>query len=705
MTSDHVVTKKFLPCNKACSFFGILFFTLFISSITTSCQSVTVGIASVNLSHRVVLLDTVEKRLKLLISFTIGGELPSGPEGTKAKGILSRDGSPVASFSLPHLDYFGGNFAFYLPYTIAPGEYNLTVALTDIPSGDTLVLKNYKIDRIETVSHREPGTGHNWMLPAALPLRNPPDEELGALITPEEKKRGYILWHRNPFRYVYPNSAPQQPDVISSISVKLAQNEYEPLTFSLYALQDLAMVKAEVSPLTAEGGVMLPFPEIYVVKAVPRIKKRQSPKEGYELRPRLLEKKYTAAVRAGESRRFWLTFYAPPETPPGNYRGTVKLTTNFGSTAIPITVEVLPFVLVERSDKEYGFNQTYVFQEMTAQDLTDDERAKVYENGLKYYRSFKEHGLTTIFPHCSYVFRRLPDGTPDLRDLEAALKAFVEVGFTGPFIYYSGHLVQSAKPGWAGSTAGFDAERHPLLMKEIISFARANIPEMDLVDFYWMPGDEVHDDRGGPDRLHIAELLLNAVKEMGEKTAMSVKSQVSWPLNIKLDDQPLYGEPWYYPNRQTTMVPSVDDAPSMRRMFGLYHLKTDYVGIVPWTFQTAENAAGDPYTDIDTSSTRAEVMVAYPGTDGPIPTPEYEAVREGIDDGRYAYILETRIKNAQNLTDTRLQNLGLEAEKVYQEILNKVEDATLEDMDANRETMVEWILKLDTASDMNPHLP
>jgi hypothetical protein len=30
----------------------------------------------------------------------------------------------------------------------------------------------------------------------------------------------------------------------------------------------------------------------------------------------------------------------------------------------------------------------------------------------------------------------MPDGTPDLRDLETALKAFVKIGFSGPFIYY-----------------------------------------------------------------------------------------------------------------------------------------------------------------------------------------------------------------------------------------------------------------------------
>ena len=163
-------------------------------------------------------------------------------------------------------------------------------------------------------------------------------------------------------------------------------------------------------------------------------------------------------------------------------------------------MEVLPFALSERPDKEYGLMMTYAFQEMTARDLTEPEREQIYDSGVEYYRSFREHGLTMVFPHSPFVFRRLSDGSPDLRDLEAALRAFEEVGFTGPLIYYCGHLVQSSKPDWAGSSLSFDASRHPPLLQEIIAYARQNFAEMHAVDFYWMPGDEVHDDRGGPDR-------------------------------------------------------------------------------------------------------------------------------------------------------------------------------------------------------------
>jgi hypothetical protein len=231
-------------------------------------------------------------------------------------------------------------------------------------------------------------------------------------------------------------------------------------------------------------------------------------------------------------------------------------------------------------------------------------------------------------------------------------------------------------------------------MKEIISYARHNFPELESVDFYWMPGDEVQDDRGGPSRMQIAEDLLNALREANEKTAISVWEKVTWPVDIVFGNpQPMGGQHWQYPNEKTTTLPGVDDAASIRRTFGLSHSKSHFVGISPWTFQTSENAGGDPYSDLD-ALLRPEIMLAYPGTEGPMLTPEYEAMREGIDDAKYAYLLESRIKNAKNSTNTELQNLAVQAESVYQQILYGIETAGIEEMDANRKTMVSWILRL-----------
>lgn len=669
----------------------------FIVTILLSCQSkpLEITIISTNLSHRVVLLDTVETRLHLMVGFKIPNDIPWQPEELNTDARLSFQNKKVAAVHLPQLDFYGGNLNFYLPFNIPPGDYDLRIEIRQSTSGTTVAARDFTIEDIETMPARKTGTRKNWMHPRPIPLKNPPAEKLAAKATAADAARGFILWHRNPFTYVYPNSAPTQSDTITTVAAQLARNEYEPATFSLYALKNLGNVTVTVSALTGKNTTPLSPPEIHTVTTVPRITSRKSPLKTYELRPRLLKKENHTTLISGRSQRFWLTLHADADTTPGTYEGNIIITTNLGQAQIPLHVEILPFALQERPDKEYGFAMTYEFQEMTARDLSAEDRQKVYENGLKYYRSFKKHGLTTIFPHSSFTFQRHPNGNPDLRDLEAALNAFVEVGFSGPFIYYCGHLVQNSKPGWAGSTLGFDAQCHPLLIKEIISYARQHFPEMNAVDLHWMPGDEIQDDRGGPSRMKTTESLLESLWDMNEKTALTIWDDISWPIDIQIGNQnPAAGSYWQYPNTLTTVPNNVDDAAGIRRSFELNHIKSDFTGITPWTFQTTENAAGNPYTDLDNAG-GAEVMIAYPGLDGPITTPEYEAVREGIDDGRYAYLLEILIEKAKNSPKSSQQNLGLRAEAAYRHLLVASEKASLEEMDANRKTIINWILRLD----------
>jgi hypothetical protein len=668
---------------------------LILLSTPSSAQNVTISVISKNLSHRIVLLDRVETRLKLMIGFKTTGTLPNGPAGTKAEGALVHDGTNVATYTVPKMDFNGGNLIFYLPYNIEAGNYEISIRLSNISNGATVATMQTTLSNIELLTARE-GSSYNWMQPSSLPLQNPNPETLGAISTAADRTRGYILWQRNAFRYVYPNSAPTQDEVVDRVNITCAQDEYEPATFSVYALQNLGDVSVQVSNLSEPGGAALSPPQLYVVKTVARIRSNRG--NAYEMRPRWLAKQNFIAVAANTSQRFWLTVYSPPTAKPGTYSGAITVTTSLGSTQIPLQVEVLPFALERRPDKEYGFMMTYEFQEMVALDLSDTDRQKVYANGVKYYRSFKEHGLTAIFPHSPFVLQRLPNGDPDLRDLQAAMSAYREVGWDGPFIYYCGHLVQSSKPGWAGSTLNYDANRHPQLLKDLITYTRTFFPDAQNVDLYWMPGDEVQDDRGGPDRTQIASQLLNAIFEKQEKSAITAWESVAWPVDIYFGSPaPTHGAYWNYPNDTTTVPPKVDDAESLRRSFGVAHVKSSYVGITPWTFQTSENASGDPMSDIDTQMGSAEVMIAYPGVDGPTLTPEYEAVREGIDDGKYCYQLQKRIASAKNSQDSTLRSLGLEAEAALQQIMNNADDATLLEMESNRRSMITWILALEAA--------
>ena len=297
----------------------IAFLIVMLTSVAAG-QSVTTQVISRNLSHRVVLLDTVEVRLKLIIGFDIVGTLPSGPGGTAAAATLSHGGSLVASSTIPRLDHQGGNLVFYMPFAIDPGDYNLHLELEDVASGTVLGAFDHVVANIEGLCARE-GSGCRWMDSVDVPLANPPDETLGAVPTAQDQQRGFILWHRDPFLYVRPNSAPGGPDVLSEVSIRMAQGEYEPATFSLYALQDLDDVTVTVGDLQDGNGNRLDAPDLRVVRTVPRFTTKSA--DRYEMKPRLLERNRSVAIGSGRAQRFWLTARASEGAPPGTYTGTI----------------------------------------------------------------------------------------------------------------------------------------------------------------------------------------------------------------------------------------------------------------------------------------------------------------------------------------------------------------------------------------------
>jgi len=79
-----------------------------------------------------------------------------------------------------------------------------------------------------------------------------------------------------------------------------------------------------------------------------------------------------------------------------------------------------------------------------------------------------------------------------------------------------------------------------------------------------------------------------------------------------------------------------------RLTYGFALWRMGYSCLIPWHYQAP---VGNPFSDFDAHY--GDWCMAYPDPDGPIPTQRWEAVREGIDDGRYLYTLEARIAEAK----------------------------------------------------------
>jgi hypothetical protein len=80
-------------------------------------------------------------------------------------------------------------------------------------------------------------------------------------------------------------------------------------------------------------------------------------------------------------------------------------------------------------------------------------------------------------------------------------------------------------------------------------------------------------------------------------------------------------------------------------------------GMMAWVYYSYPANPALPFDDL-VSSIRGCVL---PGLDGPLPTPDWEGFREGVEDRKYIFTLEELIQQANNSGDTGLMALASSA--------------------------------------------
>ena len=113
------------------------------------------SIVSTNLSHRVVLLDSVETRLNLMIGFKIPPGITRQPEELGAHGQLSFHNKKLTSVHIPRLDLYGGN----LKTSISPSTYlpEITIYALKYTSEIQTPSSSPKISPLKTSKPSQPG--------------------------------------------------------------------------------------------------------------------------------------------------------------------------------------------------------------------------------------------------------------------------------------------------------------------------------------------------------------------------------------------------------------------------------------------------------------------------------------------------------------------------------------------------------------------
>jgi hypothetical protein len=656
------------------------------------------------LRNRIIVTDQLILRKNLYVGYRLSNGIENHEE-IKTVGKLFLNGdliSEVSSTNRFERIIRSGNVAFDLPREIKDGWYTIQINILN-GKGELLASGAIKVERKDLKGYSSPSdqgmTISREEIPNGKNGKNIPIRENGDL-------SGYLVFAHSPLGYVFPDSRPQKSEIIRELSIKAVKNEFEPVTFSIFALRDLGKVRIKLGELRGKQGII--NKDKIEVGFIERVDETYGLPEGkYRRVPTLIRPGNTITIKKGESQRFWITIRIDENVTEGEYHGNIVIEPENGEERrLPLQVTVSPIVLEDIPDVDYFMLMTYEFTELT-NPWKKEEKEKIYKAGRKILQNYKQHGMTTLCYHSSFILMRKEDGKPNLDDIFAGLKAAEETGFKRPIIWYLGHLIQTAKPRHPGNIMGFDGEVHfsrlGYLVKEVRRFSQKN----GLPDVIFFPVDEADDSLQDYQDLRkkITPLLLKIIADNNAKTMLTARSLGEFsPVDYVCSSE--YNEAdkkivqnegkkyWGYNNLVTSLCRNPAYA---RYIYGYYVWKMGLNGMASWTFQNTQNASGYP-TMADSSG--RDIFLAYPDPNGPLNTIKWEAIREGIDDHKLVYQLEKRIRRLRELGISPLkfehflnELRGKKGEPSCQSELNGQWDTAF--FQKTRETVISLILEAD----------
>lgn len=284
----------------------------------------------------------------------------------------------------------------------------------------------------------------------------------------QERQRGFIVFapDRNE---IYPLDQPPAPDEVSRGIKGLAfPGETEGLVVDIYALSDLEAVALELTDLKGPGGAVIrsspsvdkqgiwtkgmlektvALPDITVrdvIYAPVSLWTRVQDERLFSMLPLWLLPHKPEALKAGESRLFWLTIHCPSNCPPGLYQGALTLSVAGEVKATgSIELEMQPFELDGSLcswgpvTATSGFNLA-VFQQLAEHHMTC----------LSWW--WDDWGLT--------VTREGDRASFDPRPLDLLNAVTREAGMRGPWIILLGSMTNGQLERRIASSGLFDVK-------------------------------------------------------------------------------------------------------------------------------------------------------------------------------------------------------------------------------------------------------
>jgi len=440
--------------------------------------------------------------------------------------------------------------------------------------------------------------------------------------------RGFVAFVPHWMANVYRNSVPRAADLERPLACFACPGEYEPMAVALRALTPLESVACAVSPLTGPGSIAADAVEVRSVRCWPQ-RLGSSWSTEWRVMPELLERKPSVDVAADTTQEFWLTLHVPEDVRPGVYKGSVTLTTaNAGSAEIPMTVEVLPFTL-EPNERPVGM---YWYEDRAAGTPLRDAQVA----------DMRAHGMTTLT--MGRLFPEVHNDGGELRldvaPLLACLQELQQLGIAGPIPYQTAGLMTHLKRAFPGKPP----EAYDALYVEATRQLEAVSARPDTPKLLYYPVDEIGADSERGKRAHHECALVAQVP--GATSYITVNNYAGgeqwgdtfdiWCGNIEYTEEQeaqLLAQGKRYMRYGSAYL---NDARRARNSCGLGFYRRPAEAMFYWHYQSVN---GDPFNDLDGDA--RDWCAVYPGADGAlIPTIDWEALREGVDDMKYIATLK-----------------------------------------------------------------
>jgi hypothetical protein len=475
--------------------------------------------------------------------------------------------------------------------------------------------------------------------------------------------RGYVVYHKPYTEPVYPATNPMPHELRPDLRIFASPGEYEPVNFEIRTIAPLHNVRVAVDDIGPVAGKTVDVRHVRYMLARPNYSDRYR----YRVVPDILERFDSLELPADQSHRFWLTLQVPADAKPGIYDGQVRLTAERVAgqpveMTVPVTLRVLDIKLLEDPSKIYGI---YYYDPLDRWGQATDDVSKDYfwrKSDLEH-ADMLAHGTrnVTLSASCSPADDQ-GNFKADWTVLQAKLDMAARYGFKGPYVasINTGGVYQKyMKESYGSHMRGvklpppeFFAE-----MRNMAAFVESERVKHGWPEFLYYPIDEPST---APDSVKFMTELLKAIREAGVKTYVTAD-----PANEAFAPMRPYVSVWctqpFTPDRDTILKDKAardvdywcypnhisgenDHTPvaGARMTYGFGFWRSGFTTLIPWIYQSS---GGDPFNYLDSPNMDFFNRSEEDGT--PMPVALWEAFREGYDDYRYVYTLETLIEKAR----------------------------------------------------------